>query len=211
MTNENQIKSNRNSGELSYKITFLLGFLVGLATFALIAFIFTGTALVKERRTIGSLTGVVDEKKEVQKPSTPSESPELKIINQVGTFFEVNKSICKDGGKPIVYMFSTSWCPHCQWSKPAFEAAVKDYVKNGKIVAYNWELDTNDNTLTSEKEKEVPNQDRQVYEEFNPNGSIPTFVFGCKYFRVGTGHERENDLKAEEKEFREIIDKLLSQ
>lgn len=214
MGNNQSTKNSNFFSTTSTKFAFILGAVSGLAIFAVIAFIFTGTTLVKERRELGTLAGGVgvvtpkdEQKQEAQPPPSLPEGPE--VINTIGTFSEVNKPICQDGKKPLVYMFSTSWCPHCTWAKPAFEAAVKDYVKAGKIVAYNWELDTNDNTLTSEKEKEVPTKDLQVYEEFNPSGSIPTFVFGCKYFRVGTGYQRENDLVREEKEFKDLIEKLL--
>ena len=49
----------------------------------------------------------------------------------------------------------------------------------------------------------------QVYEQFNPRGTIPTFVFGGKYYRIGTGYEKQGDLLAEEREFRAVIDSLL--
>ncbi len=212
MQDETQVKKSKSFLDSFSWQTFLFGFFVGLAIFALIAFVLTGTALVKERRMAGNLVGSTGATgTENQQPNQPVEksSQGPKIINTVGTFFEVDRAICKEGKKPIIYMFSTSWCPHCSWSKPAFESAVKDYLKAGKIVAYNWDLETNDNSLTSAEEKEVPTKDLQVYREFNPNGSIPTFVFGCRYFRIGTGHERENDLAAEEKEFKEIIEKLL--
>lgn len=134
---------------------------------------------------------------------------ESKIKGQVGTFYEVDMPICKDGNKPIIRMFSTSWCSHCQWAKPAFEAVAKEY--QGKIVAHNWELDINDDTLTAAKETMVPDEESAVYAEYNPDGSIPTFVFGCKYFRVGTGNEQTKDLEAEKKEFRQLIDSLLKE
>lgn len=209
MENEKQLEKRGFFTGASPRMIFLFGLLTGLAVFAVTAFIFTGTLLIKERKAIGSLVGQTKETTAAQE-NEPAAAPKgPAIVNTLGTFFETDRSLCKDGKKPIIYMFSTSWCPHCKWSKPAFEKAVEDYVKAGKIVAYNWELDTNDNTLTSAKETEVPDKDLKIYEEFNPQGSIPTFVFGCKYFRIGNGHERENDLAAEEKELKDIIEKLL--
>ena len=46
-------------------------------------------------------------------------------------------------------------------------------------------------------------------ETFNPRESIPTFVFGNKYWQIGNGYERQDDLIAEEAEFKRIIEKLV--
>lgn len=207
MTNE--INKKGFWSNLSPRVSFLFGLLAGLLIFSLIGFILTSIALIRQDGYI------------VRQPS-PTASPQLsptaipepqgmeaKIIGSFGTFYEVDNPICKDGDKPIIRLFSTTWCPHCQWSGPTFDKIVKDYIKGGKIVAYHWELDTGDDTLTTKIEERVPNEEEAIYNQFNPSGSIPTFVFGCRYYRVGNGYERENDLAAEEKEFREIIDKLL--
>jgi len=124
-----------------------------------------------------------------------------------------DKQICKEDGKPVIYLFSTTWCPHCVWVKPIFDKIAKEYVSQGKIKAYHWELDTNDNSLTDAVETSVPQDQNAIYKEFNPTGSIPTFVFGCKYYRVGNGPGREtsNDTAAEEKELRALFDYLISQ
>jgi len=138
-----------------------------------------------------------------------SEAETLKkeIDNQIMTFSETGEPICKRGDKPIVLMFSTSWCSHCQWVKPAFETVAKEY--EGQIIAHNWEIDKGDDTLTINQETLVPQEDLTLYKKYNPRGSIPTFVFGCKYFRIGTGYERDKNLEAEKKEFRQIIETLL--
>ena len=109
----------------------------------------------------------------------------------------------------MIYMFSTSWCPHCAWDRPLFTEAVKTYVAQGKIVAHDWELDTYDDTLTSAKETSIPADAQALYNKYNPDGSIPTFIFGCKYFRIGTGNEKTGDKNAEIQEFKQLIDKLL--
>ena len=112
-----------------------------------------------------------------------------------GTFDEkAGAEICEVGGKPVIRLFSTTYCSHCVWIKSTFDSVVQEYVDAGKIVAYHWELDTKDNTLTDAVETEVPASEEAVYREFNPKGTIPTFVFGCKYHRVGNGYEQEDDL-----------------
>lgn len=129
-----------------------------------------------------------------------------------GTFSaESDAEICVEDGKPVVYLFTTTWCPHCTWIKDTFDSTVLEYVDAGQIVAHHWEVDTGDDSLTEETEAEVPEEDLAVYKEFNPGGSIPTFVFGCKYYRIGNGYERQDDLEAEEAEFREVIEKLLEE
>ncbi len=127
----------------------------------------------------------------------------------IKTFQVVDGPVETISGKPVIRLFSTTWCPHCQWIKSTFDRVAKEYADAGKIVAYHWELDTKDNTLTSEKETAVPQSEQAVFQKFNPQGSIPTFVFGGKYYRIGNGYEQEQDLQLEAKEFRAVIEELI--
>jgi len=129
--------------------------------------------------------------------------------NTKTTFQETSDNLCTIDGKPVIRMFSTTWCPHCIWAKDPFENAVKEY--EGKIIAYHWEIDIGDNTLTETIETEIPEEETNLLKKYNPKGSIPTFVFGCKYLRIGTGHETENNKEAEKQEFIDIIEKLLQE
>jgi hypothetical protein len=70
-------------------------------------------------------------------------------------------------------------------------------------------LDLQDDTLTKNAELSVPDEEMLVYQKYNSEGTVPTFVFGCKYVRTGNGFERKNDLKAEEAEFRGVIEDLI--
>ncbi|MFH1721079.1 MAG: thioredoxin family protein [Candidatus Altiarchaeota archaeon] len=117
--------------------------------------------------------------------------------------------ICTEDGKPIVRLFSTTWCPHCKWVKDTFDQTVTEYAKEGKIIARHWEVDINDDSLTEEKEGEIPQYELDIFLKANPRRSIPTFVFGCKYVRVGNAFERQNDLKAEKELFKQVIEELL--
>ncbi len=152
--------------------------------------------------------GAVTEEQQNTEPQQQQTAPPT--IGVLGTFNEVSGDVYKEDGKPVVTLFSTSWCPHCTWIKETFDKFVKDEMAQGKIVAYHWELDTGDNTLTTEVETAVPDKYLQIYQTFNPDGSIPTFVFGNKYYRVGNGYERENNTAKEAAEFRQIIDTLLA-
>ena len=122
-----------------------------------------------------------------------------------------NASVCVQDGKPVIRLFTTSWCPHCKWVKDDFDAVVKDYVDKNLIVAYHWDLDNKDNLLTSAAEGSIPQSEIDIFSEFNPRNSIPTFVFGCKYYRVGNGYEEFNDHKAERHELKAAIEELIKE
>ncbi len=126
------------------------------------------------------------------------------------TFKETNNPICEIDGKPIIRMYSTSWCPHCQWVAEAFDSVAKEYQSNGLIVAHHWEVDMLDDKLTDINEGSISEEEYAEFLRVSPKGSIPAFSFGCKYTRLGNGYEAPTkDLAAEEKEFRETIDALL--
>ena len=132
---------------------------------------------------------------------------------EIKTFSLVDGPVETIDGKPVIRLFSTTWCPHCVWIKDTYDRVAKEYMDAGKIVAYHWEMDTGDNTLTPEVETSVPASEQAVFQKFNPNNSIPTFVFGGKYWRIGNGYERNqtNGLELEEKEFRAVIDELIKE
>ena len=191
---------------------FLLGLFAGIAVIAVIGVIILAIVLVASAKGNGGTVANNNQNQQQQAQQQAAAGPDAisPTAKGVETFFEKkNAQICKEDGKPVVYLFSTTWCPHCVWVKDTFDKTVAEYVKAGKIKAYHWELDTNDNTLTSEKETSVPAAAQAVYQEFNPAGSIPTFVIGCKYFRVGNGFESQNDLNAEAAELKAAIDAVL--
>ena len=84
-----------------------------------------------------------------------------------------------------------------------------DYVEKGLIEAHHYELDTNDDLLTPERETEIPDGYLKLMEEQSDN-IVPYFNFGGMYDRIGTGYEDQDDFFAEEMEMRQVIDTLLS-
>jgi thiol-disulfide isomerase/thioredoxin len=125
------------------------------------------------------------------------------------TFLDTGDQIIKDStGKPYVILFSTTWCPHCQWIKDTFDSLATSEL-GSKVNLQHWEIDTGDNTLTPKVETQVPPDMLSIYNKYNPKGSIPTFVFGGKYMRIGNGYETQGDLNAELSDFKLIIGKLL--
>lgn len=211
MTEENQTKKS-SWGTPSPKLMFIFGIVTGIAVFAVLSLLYSFLALIK----IGSQPKLAVTNQEQtppviqQEPERPPE-PKEPTGTQIGTFIDTGKPICKKDGKPIIRLFSTTWCPHCAWIKETFDKVATEYVKKGKIIAYHWDFDIGDDNLTSVKETGVPPEEEKVYQEFNPRGSIPTFIFGCRYYRIGNGYEREGEAGKikEEKEFRELIEKLI--
>jgi hypothetical protein len=119
------------------------------------------------------------------------------------------QGICTEDGRPVVRLYSATSCPRSGWIRETFDGVAGEYMDRGEIVAHHWELDVADDTLTGAAEGSVPAGEVRVYEQFSPEHFVPAFVFGCKYYRIGNGYESEDDLEAEEKEFREIIDSML--
>ncbi len=124
------------------------------------------------------------------------------------------ESICEIDGKPIIRMYSTVRCPHCPWMNKIFDQIAKEYVERNLVEARHWLYTADgtwDNVLTNEVEEEIPSEELEVFYRFDPNGTLPLFVFGCKYYRIGTGNEAINDMVIEEKEIRSVIDKLIEE
>lgn len=195
------------------KQQFLLGLFGGIAVVSVIGLIVLGIVLITSNGDgDGNVAGQQNLPAGQNQTPPPAEGPNGTPTSVVGvnTFLEKEGAeICREDGKPVVYLFSTTWCPHCAWIGETFQSTINKYVEEGKIVAYQWEVDINDNALTSEKESVVPADHLAIYKEFNPNGSIPTFVFGCKYYRVGNGYEQVDDLASEQAEFEALIEEMI--
>jgi len=131
------------------------------------------------------------------------------VEENTNMFKDNGNEVCEIDGKPVVRLFSTTWCPHCQWVGETYESVVTEYVNAGKIVAYHWEMDLGDDTLTQAFEGEIPASEAAIFSSASPKGNVPAFVFGCKYERIGNSFEEEDDLAKEDAEFRRVIDLLL--
>lgn len=131
--------------------------------------------------------------------------------SEIKTYTKHDMRICTDNEKPIVMMYSLTNCPHCDWVKDAFKAAVKPYVDEGLINAYIWELDTGDDSLTTGVETELPKKFTQLYNYFDTTQQVPFFVVGCRYYRLGTAYEIENDKIAEVAELKAVIEQMLKE
>jgi len=90
----------------------------------------------------------------------------------VGDFLVLEDEICTEDGKPIVYYFGASGCPHCVWEHPIIQAVAAEF---GDQISFH-------DLMDKQEEMEV----FQKYIDIN-GGGIPFIVLGCKYVRVGSG------------------------
>lgn len=133
--------------------------------------------------------------------STPTAVPTIKPApnyqKTIGDFLVTDKEICQENGKPAVYFFGSSGCPHCVWEKPI---AQKVFAKFKDQISYHENFD-------SDKDGEV----FQKYSDINP-GYVPFLILGCKYARVGAGENLGKDdaesKKLEEEALTAILCKL---
>lgn len=126
------------------------------------------------------------------------------------TFLDTGLDICtNDEGRPLIYLFSSSTCPHCKWGGGAYDFIVRYFASNGLVEAHHYELDTGDDLLTEETETEIPADKLELYHSGDPKDLVPYYNFGCKFDRVGNGYERKDDLAAEGEEMRNVIETLL--
>jgi len=103
----------------------------------------------------------------------------------IGNFLVSGEDVCKEDGKPVVYFFGHSGCPHCLWEHPIFENVTANFTDFISV------HDNFDNFTA----------DEEVFSLFSPRGYVPTIVLGCKFYRVGSGEnqgEKEEEAKEEE-------------
>ena len=140
-----------------------------------------------------------DLKNGIEEDSDPSE---------ILTFSKENTEMCTENGKPVIYLFSSSTCPHSSWIAGTFNEVANEYIEKEKIKAYHWQLDTKNNILTEEIEGEIPTNHMSIFQRYSPQ-EIPAFVFGCKYYRIGNGYQEYRDLEKEKEEFIAVIEDIL--
>jgi thiol-disulfide isomerase/thioredoxin len=102
--------------------------------------------------------------------------------------------MCDNNGTPIVRMFGTSWCPHCTAGKAVFEEFAAENEGRAEFRV----LDVEQDTLTF--------QDFALFDQLS-DGSVPTYVFGCSYFRVGNAFSDDPEL--EKQAFQDVLNALL--
>lgn len=126
------------------------------------------------------------------------------------TIYNSGFDVCTNSdGKPVIFLFSSSSCSHCEWVGEIFDAVVTQYVEAGLIEAHHYDKPTGDDLLTEEIETEIPGEFTGIYDRGNPKGLVPYLNFSCKYERIGNGYEKTQDADAEGREMMEVIDTLI--
>ncbi|MCK4336156.1 MAG: hypothetical protein KAW40_05545, partial [Candidatus Aenigmarchaeota archaeon] len=140
-------------------------------------------------------------------PPTPEFPKRDKPENtNIKTFLDSGADICYEDGKPVIRMYASSGCGYCGWNKPMYEKVVKEYMDQGKIVAYLWEDGKN---ILSDEQETIPPEEEALRQQYGFTG-VPAFIFGCKYYRSGASFSHvENGEALEEEELRNVIEDLL--
>jgi len=107
-------------------------------------------------------------------------SPNASILT-IGNFRNIESATIE--GKPVVYFFGTTWCPHCSWERPIFMNVTVKF--SGFI-----------DTKAIEIDIEQPPLEMEIFKHYSQEGKIPVIVIGGKYFRVGSGESLGEETEA---------------
>ncbi len=126
------------------------------------------------------------------------------------TIYKSGFDVCTNiGGQPVVFLFTSSSCAHCKWLGKIFDVIAMNYIEDGSIEAHHYDVLTGDDLLTEEIETEIPSGIHELYLKGSPKDLVPYLNFSCKYERVGTGHEKDQDADAEGQEIIDVIETLI--
>jgi len=106
----------------------------------------------------------------------------LENVNKESLMLRVDSGcdydVCTENGKPIVYFFGSTSCPHCVWEKP---------VIGNTTALFASEISYHEN-MGTQTDLEV----FQRYATYN-RGSVPFIVIGCQFIRLGSGESMAAD------------------
>lgn len=126
------------------------------------------------------------------------------------TIYKSGFDVCTNmEGKPVILLFSTASCFHCEWVGTIFDNIAMLYMEDGRIEAHHYDLQTGDDLLTEDIETQIPAVFLQIKQKGDPKDLVPYFNFSCKYERVGNGYEKEQDAEAEGQEMIDVIETLI--
>ena len=89
----------------------------------------------------------------------------------IGNFIVSGDALCTEDETPIIYFFGGDNCGFCKWEHQIIENVTAKFTGYISFHDNMNELDT----------------DREIFDKYSPDNSIPTIVVGCTYYRVGAG------------------------
>jgi thiol-disulfide isomerase/thioredoxin len=99
----------------------------------------------------------------------------------IGNFLvDENNEVCKELGRPVVYIFGTSSCPHCLWENPVIKEVTGKFTG---LISFHENIDNID-------------LEREMFDKYSTTGYVPLVVIGCKYYRVGSGESLGKDVES---------------
>lgn len=153
-----------------------------IAILLIIVVFLVGLKLTQEKN---QKTGATPTPTPLQQTEATPTGPNYPVT--VGNFLITDNEVCLENGKPVVYYFGSSSCPHCQWESPVVKKATDKFLG---LISFH-------NNMDSQNDQDI----FAKYSDINP-GYVPFLVFGCKYARLGSG---ETDGEAKEIEALSII------
>ena len=115
----------------------------------------------------------------MKEATAEAENEDENAATVTGNFIATEDEMCTEDGKPVVYFFSSSSCPHCQWEGPVLKEVVSKF---GDKVVFHDNIDSSN--------------DQEIFEKYS-TGGVPTIVLGCKYYRVGSGEGDTEEAEAQ--------------
>lgn len=149
------------------------------------------TNTLKEYLSTGNETGINPEPEAINASNGNSNAGGFPtgsvtdVQQVVGGYEETADQTCTNSdGKLVVRLFGASYCPHCQWEKPVFEGVLSEFNEtiDGKVYMLDTDL--------------VPDDETALWQRYDPAGSVPTVIIGCKYYRIGSGESIGQDEEA---------------
>jgi len=126
------------------------------------------------------------------------------------TIYKSGFDVCTNtDGQPVIFLFSSTTCSHCDWLGEIFDVIAMNYMEDGLIEAHHYDTPTGDDLFTDEIETEIPEEMLELYHRGNPTNRVPYLNFSCKYERIGTEYEKDQDAEAEGREIIEVIESLI--
>jgi len=125
---------------------------------------------------------IIDLEPNVSETSANANPPAGETVD--GDFIKVaGAEILKENGKPLIYFFGTTSCPHCLWEHPIIKKVAAEF---GDKISFRDIMITDSKDMT----------DKDIFFKYS-KGGVPTIVLGGVYYREGSGEQIGEEKEAE--------------